>query len=207
MPNVKEHPTIGAIPTTWNGVTFRSRTEVRWSIFFDTLGIRWEYEPDAYATDAGNYLPDFLLNDLDIFWEVKGIDGEGEAKADALVAATGRPLVLAVGAPSFPPISCLTDSRVPLSVRMRATDLYGGYVHSLVKTFPVFIVECMGCHTIAFAPLAEKDSLNDAWPVHGAAYRRLNPSCACVGGNIDLTTDRLKAAYDAATAARFWNPS
>lgn len=37
-----------AIPTTYKGVTFRSKLEARWAVFFDTLGIEWEYEPQGY---------------------------------------------------------------------------------------------------------------------------------------------------------------
>lgn len=35
--------------TSYAGCLFRSRLEARWAVFFDTLGIRWEYEPDRYS--------------------------------------------------------------------------------------------------------------------------------------------------------------
>lgn len=52
---------IKAIETHYAGCRFRSRLEARWAIFFDTLGIRWEYEPEGFETSAGRYLPDFRI--------------------------------------------------------------------------------------------------------------------------------------------------
>lgn len=52
---------IKAIETRYAGHRFRSRLEARWAVFFDQLGIAWEYEPQGYLTSAGPYLPDFRL--------------------------------------------------------------------------------------------------------------------------------------------------
>lgn len=49
--------TIKAIPTTYQGVRFRSRLEARWAAFFDLLGFRWNYEP----YDLNRWAPDFEL--------------------------------------------------------------------------------------------------------------------------------------------------
>jgi len=54
-------PTIQPIETRYNGYRFRSRLEARWAVFFDTLGIAYEYEPNGYDTRHGWYLPDFYL--------------------------------------------------------------------------------------------------------------------------------------------------
>lgn len=40
--------TIQAIETQYAGCRFRSRLEARWAVFFDTLDIRWEYEPEGF---------------------------------------------------------------------------------------------------------------------------------------------------------------
>ncbi len=65
--------TIKAIETRYAGCRFRSRLEARWAVFFDTLGVRWEYEPEGLLFDDGTrYLPDFRLPDLRIWFEVKG---------------------------------------------------------------------------------------------------------------------------------------
>jgi hypothetical protein len=54
--------TLEPIKTYYKGYRFRSRLEARWAVFFDTLGIDWEYEKDGYdLDDLGWYLPDFWL--------------------------------------------------------------------------------------------------------------------------------------------------
>jgi hypothetical protein len=70
---------IKAIETAYNGYLFRSRLEARWAVFFDALGIRYEYEPQGFEIDPGwkdyppwNYLPDFCLPDFGTWVEVKG---------------------------------------------------------------------------------------------------------------------------------------
>lgn len=51
-----------AIETIYKWYRFRSRLEARWAVFFDAMGIEWEYEPEGFALDDGtNYLPDFFL--------------------------------------------------------------------------------------------------------------------------------------------------
>jgi hypothetical protein len=60
-----------AIPSVYRDVTFRSRLEARWAALFDHYEIRWAYEPDAYDTPSGLYLPDFYLPGLHTFVEVK----------------------------------------------------------------------------------------------------------------------------------------
>jgi len=37
-----------AIPTRYAGCHFRSRLEARWAVFFDRLGVAWQYEPEGY---------------------------------------------------------------------------------------------------------------------------------------------------------------
>lgn len=54
---------IAAIPTRYAGCHFRSRLEARWAVFFDALGIRWEFEPEGFTGCLGEgYLPDFWLD-------------------------------------------------------------------------------------------------------------------------------------------------
>lgn len=53
---------IKAIETVYNGYRFRSRLEARWAVFFDALGIEYEYEPEGFDLANGmRYLPDFKL--------------------------------------------------------------------------------------------------------------------------------------------------
>ncbi len=74
--------TVQAIPTRYAGCHFRSRLEARWAVFFDTVGIPWEYEPQGqvcskrlYLGDGVGtfpYLPDFWLPEHRLWAEVKG---------------------------------------------------------------------------------------------------------------------------------------
>lgn len=53
---------LKAIETRYKGYRFRSRLEARWAVFFDALGVSWEYEKEGYDLGpAGWYLPDFWL--------------------------------------------------------------------------------------------------------------------------------------------------
>jgi hypothetical protein len=65
-----------AIPTIYSGYKFRSRLEARWACFFDALDVAYEYEPEGYALDGINYLPDFRITQPGSrarYWlEVKG---------------------------------------------------------------------------------------------------------------------------------------
>lgn len=49
------------IQTRYKGYNFRSRLEARWAVFFDALGLAWEYEPEGFQLEAGWYLPDFRV--------------------------------------------------------------------------------------------------------------------------------------------------
>ncbi|MBA3474287.1 MAG: hypothetical protein H0T57_13855 [Rubrobacter sp.] len=76
---------IKAIETRYNGYRFRSRLEARWAVFFDTLGITYEYEPEGYDLgEAGWYLPDFWLPEHKCWLEVKGVSlSISEAQKDS----------------------------------------------------------------------------------------------------------------------------
>lgn len=77
--------TIAAIPTRYAGCHFRSRLEARWAVFFDHLGIRWEYEPQGFEGRTGSrYLPDFHMTDLGFYVEVKGSDAQLRGDADKI---------------------------------------------------------------------------------------------------------------------------
>jgi hypothetical protein len=93
---------ITAIPTTYKGITFRSRTEARWSIFFTVMGIEWEYEPEGLELENGaRYLPDFYLPRFGWWVEVKptGEILQQERKAITFCIEAGLALLLLVGGP------------------------------------------------------------------------------------------------------------
>jgi hypothetical protein len=51
------------IPTTYNGVTYRSRLEAKWQVFFDELEFEASYEAEPVYGPDGDilYVPDFLI--------------------------------------------------------------------------------------------------------------------------------------------------
>jgi len=64
---------IKPIETRYAGHRFRSRLEARWAVFFDHLGIEWQYEPECFKIAGKGYLPDFWLPGLCTWVEVKGV--------------------------------------------------------------------------------------------------------------------------------------
>lgn len=81
---------IKPIETVYNGYRFRSRLEARWAVFFDALGVKYEYEPEGFQRNGVLYLPDFLIYDVEgvharnwrqnIYVEVKGVPDEESAR-------------------------------------------------------------------------------------------------------------------------------
>lgn len=55
--------TIKARPTAYRGIEMRSRLEAHWAANLDKNWTRdvWEYEPHCFASEHGQYLPDFGL--------------------------------------------------------------------------------------------------------------------------------------------------
>jgi hypothetical protein len=58
--------TIPARRTIYNGIPMRSRLEARYAAWLDRQHIHWDYEPNAFASPDGQYLPDFRLHDIGI---------------------------------------------------------------------------------------------------------------------------------------------
>lgn len=91
-----------AIETTYKGYRFRSRLEARWAVFFDALGVPYEYELQGYDLgEAGLYLPDFYLPTINLFVEVKGRSPTQDEihKLEALTTHTGCDSTFRVGEP------------------------------------------------------------------------------------------------------------
>jgi len=39
---------LKAIDTKYKGYKFRSRLEARWAVYFDAIGLEWEYEKEGF---------------------------------------------------------------------------------------------------------------------------------------------------------------
>lgn len=110
--------TIKAIETVYKGYRFRSRLEARWAVFFDTAGIKWDYEPEGYDLgEHGYYLPDFFLPYVQyrtaqfdppvtgVFVEIKPVHNPcADTKNDKYIAlhkGTTHPVLLMAGIPTI----------------------------------------------------------------------------------------------------------
>lgn len=96
--------TLKAIDTRYDGHLFRSRLEARWAVAFNTHRIEWNYEPEGFDLGpAGYYLPDFWLPQVSMWAEVKpAVPSKDElGRAHALANASGHPVLLLVGKPSY----------------------------------------------------------------------------------------------------------
>lgn len=94
---------IKAIETRYKGYRFRSRIEAKWAVYFDALGITWEYEIEGFDLgELGWYLPDFWLPQVSMWAEVKSgaFSLEEIQKCCALAHGTGYSVILLDGKPS-----------------------------------------------------------------------------------------------------------
>lgn len=111
-----------AIETVYNGYRFRSRLEARWAVFFDSLGVKYEYEPEGFELPGlGGYLPDFRVmchatrggdcEPFPLYIEVKGQMDEASAKK--IKAFSYEQALLIVGnIPTIQYADDISDSRV-----------------------------------------------------------------------------------------------
>lgn len=91
------------IQTTYNGYRFRSRLEAKWAVFFDAMGVKYEYEKEGYKLKTGPYLPDFYLPDLNAWAEVKpeSLSEHEYNLCEELVLETNKEMFLLVGEPDY----------------------------------------------------------------------------------------------------------
>jgi len=176
---------IKAIETVYNGYRFRSRLEARWAVFFDTLGIKWEYEKEGYELDGLLYLPDFWLPEQDCWVEIKGENptGSENLKAQLLADHTGKNVYIFVGeikAPSWD--SDFSSEELNVVYESKGWD------------YMQLWCECPHCYRIGIKFEGRADRLcNCKETIKGTNYGR--------GHNFD--SPRLLAAYTAARQARF----
>src|SRR5260370_31043754 len=102
------------IQTKFDGHHFRSRCEARWAYFLKELGLQYEYEPEGFELgdfylhpeqhNNVKYLPDFYVQSLNSWVEVKGPEPtQLELKKCSILAAlSGKDVLIAVGAPIHP---------------------------------------------------------------------------------------------------------
>ena len=111
----KQEIKVKIIETTYRGWRFRSRLEARWAVYFDSVGLIWEYEKEGFELEGGRYLPDFWFPQTRCWGEVKPeLFGPDELRRVwHLSAASGRDVVLLIGQPdmvAYPTINARNGS-------------------------------------------------------------------------------------------------
>lgn len=182
-------PCIKPIETYYKGYRFRSRLEARWAVFFDALGLRWEYEPEGFVLPSGRYyLPDFKLHGIGWF-EIKPktelvnlidvwpVEGSLEGEFFSIEGVLGGVLYGIPGA--------VGDH----------LDKEGSYAGCCHHDSSYFFCECPDCGAIGFE-------------FHGRSARaNHNPGCvvpsSCDDKNYNIDSQRILVAAQAARSARF----
>jgi hypothetical protein len=121
---------LKAIETVYNGYRFRSRLEARWAVFFDALGLPYEYEREGFDLGDGvRYLPDFWLPTIDAWYEIKPeLPKDGpDPKLVRLAQRSRRDVYLCAGDPWRPVTFILIPSEMPTQVPPDFRLLAGSY--------------------------------------------------------------------------------
>lgn len=204
---------IRPIKTIYKGYRFRSRLEARWAVFFDALGIPFEYEKEGFELPGGlRYLPDFWLPEQDCWVEIKGQDPVGVApefaKAAALAKVTNKNVYMFIGPIPEPHNGYLVQNGGSYlsAYSWRSRDFYSRILYRrfpedcyiggelVQQTSPdewqCWWRECPGCGLLSIANSAE------------CCFRDCCGNCHS-SAEASPTTPRLQKAYVAARSARF----
>lgn len=154
-----------AIETSYNGYKFRSRLEARWAVFFDSLKIRYEYEPEGFVlSDNICYLPDFYLPQLGVYVEVKAsfemLTEDDIIKIDSFSMQENSQLLLIVGSPGSQIMYLLNRCNM-ISIN-EVFSAYSDYTGNLVEMYNMALGD-VGCE-IEFASNAYKGGWTLAFP-------------------------------------------
>ena len=191
---------IKAVETVYKGYRFRSRLEARWAIFFDTLGLKWEYEVDGYDLGKlGWYLPDFRvygLLDSPIWFEIKPIRPTNIelAKLGALGDIVQQKYAFLVGTPYAHPNSYggfeYSDYAILFNDMSEGLDgiTYDGYA---------IFVQCRRCENIGFEDAHFHCDTGYPYTTYGLSGICCSENCGYAAST------KLVNAYNKAMSARF----
>lgn len=195
---------IKPIETRYGGYRFRSRLEARWAVFFDRMGLRWDYELEGWQGNGLSYLPDFWLPELSMWAEVKpqhlvasaaGCFPDPQdrlivAKAHMLAEGSRYPVAILTGAPAY---GLYFQTETPV------LDMgWRGEMSPYLMVYPDYIQDaydwsaCPWCKTVSFS-------------YHG----RSDPRCTCrldhdhQEPTIRACAEAVSVVEHAATAATF----
>ena len=169
--------TITAINTEYNGYLFRSRIEARWAVFFDHVGLKYEYEKEGINLPFnGYYLPDFWLPELNIYIEVKGTYPTKieKGKAQELAIESGCLVAILFGGIPSPDEDWWRD---------HFEDYEGNYMLTFVDPSRYEYDEESGCPFPEFTQSFNSKNIGHTW-----GYNDSFMLCDCCGGiSIDNT--------------------
>ena len=176
---------IKPIETIYNGYRFRSRLEARWAVFFDVLGVKYEYEPEGFKLSDGTlYLPDFYLPESKAFFEVKGVMNDTDMhKVKQLIKDSGRPCIIGYSDFSFE--SCSDENWVG-----------DGYV--LMPKYYSVLIDCPVCGKKYFSGIPGDYHCQCCGAYEGDSY--FDVICE---GDFDICNDEVKNGILRAKQARF----
>lgn len=91
-----------AIPTEYRGTMFRSALESAWARTLDRYGIKdWKFEPETVRLESGErYVPDFRIEGLRTWIEVKGPHMHRADKARQFARDQGPSVIVLLGFPA-----------------------------------------------------------------------------------------------------------
>lgn len=164
-------------------------------MFFDSLGVKWDYEPEGYDLgEAGRYLPDFFLPALDVWVEIKGKypDADEIKKAKALAAQSEQEVHIFFGGMAEP-TGQKVDGKTEVSggTRALAVGLKSNRWPKLPqKPMTSIWCQCTTCKAVGIIGIR----------LDGSPHRSI---CECVGPSLSPMGERLLTAYAAARSARF----
>jgi len=111
--------TIQPQPTTYDGVRYDSRLEARRVVWFEQVGIRFQYHPSTQRISHGKlYTPDFFLPDYGVFVEIKPYYDVAFLERSRPLALYGA-IVLTIFGPPGDPEECA-------SLQVRGSRFDGG---------------------------------------------------------------------------------
>lgn len=209
---------ITPIETHYAGCRFRSRLEARWAVFFNHLGIPWDYEPQGYLVghDRRPYLPDFFLPSERLWVEVKGSEGQLDIPllVDAVIPHTGLPAdpyggTLQHPSQAGPRLLVLGSVQQPGRIDDRETKQHLGYgipTHTVLHFWKGDITQGVVTFDEGGLTVHPDDGLigNDSPQINWDTYRSRWGNFT--GGGVCLTETYSKEvieAYRAARSARF----